>query len=379
MTILRAKSRLDHSRRLFTALNGYLHSNASLIWLVSDQGAGMDHIQAAKEIVRRHCEAFDEATDDQLEEIGGKSLSDRFFWRGMHPFYEIEGAASVIQTFWRPLRRSLTSLQRREDIFFAGENDVDGGASVWTCSMGHFMGLFDNDWLGIPATGRMAFLRYAEFFKIENDEIVESAFFCDLIGLMHQAGCYPLPPMTGASFVYPGPRTHDGLQFGPVAPDETTATLVLVNRMIEDLSSINHMDDYLCPPDLLARTWHDDMIWYGPCGIGASYTITRYQEQHQYPFRLNLTDKTYNGHVARIAEGKYCGFFGWSNLRNRNKGGFLGLPAAQESAEMRIVDIYRRHGDKLAENWVFIDLPHYLAQQGLDVFVRLKELRRLPG
>jgi hypothetical protein len=44
---------------------------------------------------------------------------------------------------------------------------------------------------------------------------------------------------------------------------------------------------------------------------------------------------------------------------------------------MRIVDVYRRDGDKLAENWVFIDLPYYLAQQGLDVFARLKSLRRI--
>ncbi|MEO0722358.1 MAG: nuclear transport factor 2 family protein, partial [Pseudomonadota bacterium] len=137
------------------------------------------------------------------------------------------------------------------------------------------------------------------------------------------------------------------------------------------------LEEYRCPPDLLRRTWNEDMIWYGPCGIGASYTIERYQQQHQYPFRLNLTEKSYQGHVARIAEGHYCGFFGWANLKNRNTGGFLGLPAARDTAEMRIVDIYRREGEKLSENWVFIDLPHYLAQQGLDVFGRLRALRRL--
>jgi hypothetical protein len=43
---------------------------------------------------------------------------------------------------------------------------------------------------------------------------------------------------------------------------------------------------------------------------------------------------------------------------------------------MRIVDIYRRDGDKLAENWVFIDLLHYLSMQGLDVLARMRETRR---
>jgi hypothetical protein len=46
---------------------------------------------------------------------------------------------------------------------------------------------------------------------------------------------------------------------------------------------------------------------------------------------------------------------------------------------MRVVDVYRRAGDKLAENWVLIDLPYYLKQQGLDVLERLAEIRGLPS
>lgn len=304
-------------------------------------------------------------------------LAGDYQWKGVRPFDKPCDHAGSIEIFWNPLAASLSRLQRREDVFLAGENDAEGGSGVWVCSMGHFMGLFDRDFLDIPATGRMAFLRYAEFFRVEEGRIRESVLFCDLIGLMHQAGVYPLPPMTGASFLYPGPRTHDGLLLESQPRAETEKTLSVVNLMIADLRGINGLEGYRCPPDLLRRTWNEDMIWYGPCGIGASYTIERYQEQHQYPFRLNLTDKSYEGHVARIAEGHYCGFFGWPSLRNRNMGGFLGLPAARETAEMRIVDIYRREGDKLAENWVFIDLPHYLAQQGLDVFQRLRDLRRL--
>lgn len=337
----------------------------------------MDKIAQAKNVVREHIAAFDAASIDALLAEGCRALSDDFLWRSMHPLYVQNGAADVVETFWRPLRTSMAYLQRREDIFFAGLNDVDSGASVWTCSMGHFVGLFDQDWLNIPKTGRMAHLRYAEFMRVANGKIVESALFFDLIGLMHQAGVYPLPPMTGEYFMYPGPRTHDGLILDNRPDNETAETMAVINRMIADLSSINHLTSEKCPPDLLRRTWQEDMIWYGPCGIGASYTIERYQEQHQYPFRLNLADKTYNGHVARFAEGHYGGFFGWANLSNRNTGGFLGLPQAAGSSEMRIVDIYRREGEKLAENWVIIDFPYYLKQQGLDVLERLAELRRI--
>ena len=47
--------------------------------------------------------------------------------------------------------------------------------------------------------------------------------------------------------------------------------------------------------------------------------------------------------------------------------GFMGMPASETQTEMRVVDIYRRDGDKLAENWVFIDILYYLMQHGVDL------------
>jgi hypothetical protein len=257
----------------------------------------------------------------------------------------------------------------------AGFNDVDQGESVWVATMGHMMGLFDRDWLGIPATGKMAFLRYAEFHRVADGKIAESAFFCDIINVMQQAGCDPLPKQTGAAIVAPGTRTHDGLLFDSQSPADGDRTMSLVNSMIADLSKLNSSGDDRCPPELLAKTWHDDMVWYGPAGIGATYTIPRYQEQHQHPFRTQLKDKVFNGHIARFAEGNYAGFFGWANLTNTPTGGFLGLPGSNVRADMRVVDIYRRDGDKLAENWVFIDLLHWLSMQNLDILERLKSVK----
>jgi hypothetical protein len=120
----------------------------------------------------------------------------------------------------------------------------------------------------------------------------------------------------------------------------------------------------------LARTWHEGMLWFGPSGIGSTYTIERYQAQHQGPFSRNLTDIRFNGHVSRFAEGKYAAWFGWPNLTITSKGGFLGLPANSARLAMRVVDIYRREGDHLAENWIFIDLLYWMLQQGVDVLER---------
>lgn len=336
----------------------------------------MTDLQSTKQLVRDYYQNFDNAETEELSSAIAKYTGDAYHWRGMHPFYEQKGVTKVADIFWKPLKAAFTRLQRREDMFFAGNNDCDGGNSTWVVSAGNLMGLFDENWLGIPATGKLAFLRYAEFHRVENRKIIETAMFCDILSVMHQVGHYPLPPMTGATFLYPGPRTHDGILLEACDPSEGEKTMALVNQMAADLNELNKSCIDRCDPEYLARTWHDNMVWYGPTGIGASYTIERYQQQHQYPFRENLTDKVYNGHIARVAEGNYCGFFGWPNLNNRNKGGFLGLPSNDKHAPMRVVDLYRREGDKLAENWVYIDLLHYLFEQGLDVLERMRQINR---
>ena len=150
-------------------------------------------------------------------------------------------------------------------------------------------------------------------------------------------------------------------------------TLALVNKMVDDLDELNKSGAMGCPPEVLEKAWASDMIWYGPGGIGASYTIPRYQEQHQLPFRNHLKDKTFNGHVCRFAEGNFACFFGWPNLTNTPIGGFLGLPGGGRG-DMQVVDVYCRRGDKLSENWVLIDLPYWLKQQGLDIFERTRQI-----
>jgi hypothetical protein len=332
----------------------------------------MTKYQQAKDIVRNYFDAMGRATPEHAAEVLQAYTAPDYLWQGVYPFREQRGAERVAQVFWQPLLRALTRMQRRQDIFIAGTNEIDG--KQWVLSMGHFMGLFDADWLGIRRTRKIANLRYAEFNCVEEGNITQTGLFVDVIGLMQQADAYPLPPATGHFYVYPGPRTHDGLLFEDAPPEEGAATLALINKMVADLDTLNRSGSMGCPPEVLARTWHDDMIWYGPAGIGATYTIPRYQEQHQLPFRQQLTDKRFHGHICRLAEGNYGGFFGWPNLSNSPLGGFLGLPGGSKNATMQVVDVYRRQGEKLAENWVFIDLPFWLKQQGLDVLGRTQAI-----
>ena len=326
-----------------------------------------DAIEFAKKHVLDWQKSSDNAYIDTLPACFAKFMSDTYHWYGMHPFHEQHDSDSVIKIFYRPFNTAFTSIQRRQDIFFAGRNEIDGFNSVWVASMGHFMGLFDKPFIGIPPHHKIAMIRYAEFHKVENNRITETALFIDLLHLMAQVGITPITAQTGMHLIQPGPRTHDGLLFGAQDLIQSEKTLCLINRMIGDVNQ----GQYATPEDELRQCWHEDMLWWGPTGIGATYTIDRYIQQHQRPFRTQNEGRRFNGHICRMAEGNYGGFFGWPNLSLKPTGGYLGMPAFVGYADMRVVDIYRREGDKLAENWIFIDLLNFLNMQGRDILAEI--------
>ena len=328
-------------------------------------------LQEAKLVVRAFHGALDQAGMDQIAAVIGDAVAPDYLWCGFHPFGELRRPEEVADRFWVPLRKSLTRLQRREDIFFSGYNEIDGFKSIWAVSMGHLVGLFDETWLGIRPTRKMAFLRYCEFHRIEDGRIAETAMYFDIPHFMMQAGQNPFGPQTAAFMVQPGPMTHDGLLFDPQPHQMGKATLDLINVMISDLGQ---WQSGLMLEDELARSWADDMTWWGPHGIGSTYTIERYAKQHSGPFRAGFADRSKSRHRARLAEGHYGGFFGWPSFTARSTGGFMGMPATDRLAEFRVIDIYRREGSKLAENGVFIDLLHAWKTQGVDILKRFSEI-----
>ncbi|MEN8683534.1 nuclear transport factor 2 family protein [Marivita sp.] len=330
---------------------------------------GVGLFQAEKQLVRDYYAQLDAAVPTALDQVQDRFVAADYLWRGFHPFHEIRSAGAVAEAFWLPLKTALTSMQRRMDVFMAGQNTLEGHGGVWVVSMGHLMGLFDHPWLGIPPTGKMAMLRYCEFHRVVGDKIAETAMFFDIPHLMMQAGLQPFPPQTAAHLVQPGPMTHDGLMYDAQDPEQGRKTLAAIDHMVNDIKTWR---DGIQEPlvEELRRSWNEDMIWWGPAGIGATYTIERYARQHSGPFRVGLTDRTFNGHICRIAEGHFGGFFGWPNLTLTPSGGFMGMPATNTPGDMRVIDIYRRDGDKLTENWIFIDLLHFWNMQGIDILAR---------
>ena len=332
----------------------------------------MSNYQQEKKLILDYYKSLDIAQGEDISKVLESYIAKDYIWRGYHPFNELSNAKEVSEAFWQPFRNSFKNMQRRMDIFMAGKNEIDGFKSVWVVSMGHLMGLFDNEWLGINPSRKMAFLRYCEFNKVENGKITETAMFFDIPHVMMQAGLRPFPTQTAAHLVQPGPMTHEGLMFEEQDSAEGEKTLAAIDFMVNDIRTWKEHQE-LPLVDELRRSWNEDMIWWGPAGIGATYTIERYAEQHSGPFRAAFTDRIFNGHLCRFSEGKFGGFFGWPNLTLTPTGEYMGMPTKPKPIDMRVIDMYRREGDKLSENWIFIDFLHFWHQQGVDILAQISE------
>ena len=329
------------------------------------------NFQSEKQLILNFYDAIGNSKIEEIPKVLSNYCSEDLLWRGFHPFNEIIGLDNLYSQFWEPFKKSFFNSQRRMDIFLAGYNTISGNEGIWVVSMGHLMSLFDNPWIGIKDTKKIAILRYCEFSKIQNGKITEVAMFFDIPHLMLQAGIKPFPSETGISLVQPGPLTHDGLMFNEQDPNEGNKTLEIIENMINDMK-VWTSTSRSSLIDELKKSWNDNMIWWGPTGIGSTYTIERYADQHAGPFRETFKDRKFNGHLCRVSEGNYGVFFGGPNLTLTTKKKFMGIKTAPKTSEMRVIDMYRREGEKLIENWVFIDLLHFLKILGIDILKNLK-------
>ena len=329
------------------------------------------NFQSEKQVVLNFYNALEDSKIDEIPKVLSNYCSEDILWRGFHPFNEIRGIDKLYSQFWQPFKKSFFNYQRRMDIFLAGYNTISGNEGVWVVSMGHLMGLFDDPWIGIKETKKIAMLRYCEFNKIQNGKVSEVAMFFDIPHLMLQAGIKVFPSETGISLVQPGPLTHDGLMFNEQDPNEGNRTLEIIENMINDVK-VWKSTTGISLIEELKKSWNDNMIWWGPTGIGSTYTINRYADQHASPFRQVFKERKFNGHLCRITEGNFGGFFGWPNLTLTPSKIFMGITVTPKSSEMRVIDMYRRDGNKLSENWVFIDLLYFWKILGVDILKVIK-------
>lgn len=287
----------------------------------------------------------------------------------VHPFNRIDGSSDYHGRFLVPLARSFLSLFRRDYILTAGE--FEGGE--WVSSTGYYVGNFADDWLGIEATNRLAWLRVGEFHRMDNGKAVESYVFLDIPELMIACGQWPEIPSPattpGYTGLLPGPATEDGLQFADNDASESAKSLTIVEEMLRKLAT---------PDEAWRPFWHKNMMWYGPAAFGSFVGVDKFRS-FQVPFEGCFSHwvggavaGSETRHFNRHGDGNYVCSGGWPSLNARQVKPFLGQPATDSTLYMRVCDWWRREGELLVENWVFVDIPHVLQQMGFDLFAELE-------
>ncbi|MEM9423495.1 MAG: ester cyclase [Spirochaetota bacterium] len=289
------------------------------------------------------------------------------------PFDELCGLDAYHDGFFKPLCRSFRELEDRPYIVMGGEY----GGNECVSLAGNFIGTFEREWLGIPPSQQPTWIRYQAHCILKDAKIIKIWYFLDVLDVIHQAG-FSLLPQRGAYCTMPAPMTGDGIITYPVASTDSEISLRLVSDMLDALCSYDGKN--IASMGDLTRYWHEqDMMWYGPSGIGTTKGLQGFQKNHQFPFLQGFPDrgilpKDQQEHFASYADGNYVCDFGFPSMYATHTGdAWLGLAATGKSCTMRVMDFWRREGSRLVENWVMIDIIDVLEQLGVDVFARLQE------
>jgi predicted ester cyclase len=326
------------------------------------------HIQAAKAHVWDHWAAFDTAAGAQVRRLLDTAYSDTPLLHASHPINTLTGSDAIWAHYWEPLRAAFPDLTRRVDMFLGG----DFAGQTWVVGAGYFEGRFVRDWLGIPATGSQALVRFCECCRVHSQRIAESYLLLDLLDLIHQAGYALLPPSRGSIGRVPPPRTGDGLVLKPQPTAETQVSFERVHAML--FQGLNAFDQHGLASMGMAAYWHvERMAWYGPYGIGTCNGLHEFEAYHQRPFLAAFPDRAVTPQDALIADGHYVAASGFPGVVATHTGPYLGCAPSNRPVEMWVMDIWRREGDRLVENWVMIDLPHLLLQAGRDLFAEMHQ------
>jgi predicted ester cyclase len=307
---------------------------------------------------------------ESIDSIAEKYLSVDVRWCVAHPVNDLFGLDQVVKQFLKPLLMAMADIERKPFVILSDVDEDD--QAYWVDSTGCFVGSFENSLFDIPATGRSLYLRYTEMVRIENGKICECYIIPDFIDAMHQAGVNPLRKSLGHPGQILPPTTQDGLMSFEDNPAESEKSRLLVLAMLDCLGRYDGKT--LCSMDL-ENYWHPDFMWYGPGGIGATRGIDGFRKHHQGPFVRSFPDRSVDTKINMLASGNYIATGGWPHMTGTHRvGEWLGLPPTDKELALRVMDIWRREGELLRENWVAIDIIDMLMQMGLDVFAQMREL-----
>ena len=296
-------------------------------------------------------------------------VAPRCDWQVSRPVPGASGPQEVEAAWLAPLRAALTGLHRRDALFVGGPNRR--GEGFWCAGLCHYVGNLTGALWGVPASGRLAMLRAGEFYGLDGAGRVHTArIIVDLPDLMLQGGRDPFGGSLGTELAFPPPATLDG-----VLPDPAggAASLDVIERMLGDLHAFDPETAASAGQTGEGGTWADDMLWWGPAGIGSNHRWEGFVKDHRAPFLAAFPDRKGGNHYCRVGDGAYAAVSGWPSMTMTWQADYLGHgPADGRPLTLRVMDFYRLHASgpqagRIAENWVLLDYVDLFHQMGRDL------------
>ncbi|MBT8142673.1 MAG: SnoaL-like domain-containing protein [Gammaproteobacteria bacterium] len=327
-------------------------------------------LMQSKAIIWDFQQKLSAADDISVAEILKGYLHEDVLWHGPHPLNDIRGQAGVYINFWKPFCRSFPDFERYNDILCAGVYKGDH----WVSTMGHFAATFKEDWLGIPASGKLLTIRVGEFVKMQDNKIKEMYVLVDLLDVMRQVNLWPLQESYGVEGWWPKPHSYNGLVVRAQEHTETRKTSKLVTNWLDET---RHFDSTVANIDLLRHKeyFHPNVQHYISSGFGASRGIDGLKDSFQNPLFTGLSQRKLNNHHTQFADGLFMGACGWECIKGIHSGELLGVEATDKPVKIRMMEWWRRSGDVIRESWIMLDTVDLLMQLGIDEFAKMHDIQ----
>ena len=284
-----------------------------------------------------------DALNAQDLEAHNEFWTEDMIWHGPPGFGDIHGLDGFKYEVLKPFYDTFPDYYVKDEIQVANGD--------WVAATGVLTGTPQEDWLGVPATGKPIVMRYSDFWRVENGKLAENWVMIDNLGVMQQlANPEAEPWIADRTHIY---KTRN-------EPMTTQQNFDLVHGMVSVLNAhdLAGQDDY----------WTEDMIWHGPTGFGDIHGLESFKTDVMQAFYTAFPDfrgaDDPNGIQIELADDQWVAATGI--VTGTHKGDWFNIPPTSKRFEMRYSDFWRIENGRLAENWVMIDHVDLLRQLGVD-------------
>jgi len=263
--------------------------------------------------------------------------------------------------------------------WFEGEHMHFNGAipdSQWTdfiraatdtscTSASYGLARWTGEFAGVPPPPGSPWVRIhdLDFYLIEGNRIKINWCIVDVVNLFEQVGYAVLPPAPMATVGYRAPTAMDGFPAplsAAVDPRDTARSESIWRAAVEE--------DYVRNVGG-ARWWADEMIWFGPGGVGTAHSRAEYVAHFLKPLHAGFSNISLQLDML-LCEGTYCGAHFY--LHATHTGEWLGEKATGRRVRIRCGAHAHLEQGRITEGWLIIDVPRAFADMGVDLYARAR-------